>query len=428
MKQNERKNMKIEKIENCICNKEENLMKNKSIVSKKNEYQTKILKAKNDLSSLIREGPISTTIRNYDTHDLILYIQNNNNYINNIKTSNNNSCDKKKEKNIRYDNKMNNYLNKAFLNLGVKTEANNNKNKNNPKKQNSQLLIEIMNSNSNEDLNKDYFKSKNKFQNEDNKRKNKKIRNKKTDNDFDYSNTEVINLSNERSSNNIYKNDRIISWKNNKDNKDNKESSQRKKILNSHNKSKNNNIIINVSNNNLFNNANRLYINNKTSSNSINNYFKIKNMNLHFLNEVHHSPTEINVLTNLNQEDSFKKLKLNISGDLLFKQKIRKDLDPIKKNKELSQKLEDTSKELDKMQNIRKKYISSINKNINMQKEFKNIKRKNETFSKDLEIKDKEINEQTDLIIKLTEEINNKNKYINEMKEAINKKDEIINI
>ena len=50
MKQNERKNMKIEKIENCICNKEENLMKNKSIVSKKNEYQTKILKAKNDLS------------------------------------------------------------------------------------------------------------------------------------------------------------------------------------------------------------------------------------------------------------------------------------------------------------------------------------------------------------------------------------------
>ena len=108
MKQNERQNMKVEKIKNHICYKEENLKKNKSIVSTKNEYQTKIQKAKNDLSSLIKEGPISTTIRNYDTHDLILYIQNNNNYINNIKTSNNNSCDKKKEKNIRYNNKMNN--------------------------------------------------------------------------------------------------------------------------------------------------------------------------------------------------------------------------------------------------------------------------------------------------------------------------------
>ena len=151
-------------------------------------------------------------------------------------------------------------------------------------------------------------------------------------------------------------------------------------------------------------------------------------MNLHFLNEVHHSPTEINVLTNLNQEDSFKKLKLNISGDLLFKQKIRKDLDQIKKNKELSQKLEDTSKELDKMQNIRKKYISSINKNINIQREFKDIKRKNETYSKDIENKDKEINEQTNLINKLSEQINNKNKYIKEIKETMIKKDELINI
>ena len=53
-------------------------------------------------------------------------------------------------------------------------------------------------------------------------------------------------------------------------------------------------------------------------------------MNLQFLNEGLRSPTEINVLTNHNhnQDDSFKKLKLNISSDLLFKQKIKNDLDP----------------------------------------------------------------------------------------------------
>ena len=38
-------------------------------------------------------------------------------------------------------------------------------------------------------------------------------------------------------------------------------------------------------------------------------------MNLHFLNEVNHSSTEINVLTNHNNnEESSKKLKKNIRG------------------------------------------------------------------------------------------------------------------
>ena len=371
MEENGNENMEREKIDNLKYYQDQKLLENKNIAFAKSEYQTKIQKARNDLSALIKERPISSNIRNYDTHDLISYIQNNNNnYINNAKTSNNNSCDKNKVKNKRYYNKMNNYLDKSPINLGIKTENNNNKN--NPKKQNSQLLIEIMNSNSNKNLNKINSKNKDNLPNEDYMNKNKRIKRKINGNDVEYSKTEALNLSNDRSPNYIYKNNKDISWKNNKNNQKFIESSKRnKKILNSNNKRQNNNIIINVSNNNLFNNANRLYINNKTSSNSINNYFKIKNMNLHFLSEVHHSPTEINVLTNLNQDDSFKKLKLNISGDLLFKQKIKNDLDPIKKNKELSQKLEDTSKELDKMHNIRKKYISSINKILICKKNLK---------------------------------------------------------
>ena len=401
------------KTDNSINYKLDKLANNEDINSPKSEYQTKIQKAKNNLSALIKEGTSPNKIRSHNTHDLILYIQNiysNNNYNTNIKNSNSNSFDKNKGKNMRYNNKKNNYLDNASLNLGVNTVSNNDINKN-KRKQNKKLLLDINYSYSNEEIDKNYNKNKKNFENKASKSNDKKINNKSNDNDFEYSNTEINNFSNDGNSNYFLKNDKILSEQKNDDINYFKKN---KTILNKLYKKKNNSnkLIINVSNNNHFNNSNQKYSNNNTSSNSINNYFKIKNMNLQFLNEGLRSPTEINVLTNHNhnQDDSFKKLKLNISSDLLFKQKIKNDLDPIKKNKELSQQLENTSKELDKMHNIRQKYLTSINKNINMKKEFKDIKRKNETYSRDLENKDKEIIEQTNIINKLSEEVAIKNK------------------
>ena len=242
MKENGNENLEREKIENLKYYQDQKLLENKNIAFTKSEYQTKIQKAKNDLSALIKERPISSNIRNCDTHDLISYIQNNNNFINNGKNSTNNSCDKNNVKNKRYNNKKNHYLDKSPINLGIKTENNNNKN--NPKKQNSQLLIEIMNSNSNKNLNKINSKNKDNLPNEDNINKIKRIKSKINGNDVEYSKTEALNLSNDRSPNYIYKNNKDISWKNNKDNQKFIESSKRnKKILNSNNKRQNNNII-----------------------------------------------------------------------------------------------------------------------------------------------------------------------------------------
>ena len=414
------KHIERKKVDNLKYYKLDKLNDNENLHSPKSEYQIKIQKAKNDLSALIKEEASANTIRNNNTHDLILYIQNiysNNNYNTDMRNTSNNSKGKNNGKNMKYNYKKNNYLDNASLNLGVNTVSNN---ANNKRKQNKKLLIDINNSYSKDDIDKN-------FENKTTKEKDNKINIKTNDNDIEYSNTEANNFSS--NSNYFIKNDKILS-----EQKDVNIDyfKKNKPILNKlyKKKSNSNKLIINVSNNNLYNTSNIKYPNNKTSSNSINNYFKLKNMNLQFLNEGHPTPTEINVLTNHNnnQDDSFKKLKLNISSDLLFKQKIKNDLDPIKKNKELSQQLENTSKELDKMHNIRQKYLTSINKNINIKKEFKDIKRKNETYSRDLENKDKEIMEQKNLIDKLYKEVISKNKYIKEIKENLNKKEELINI
>ena len=129
------------KTDNLINYKLDKLANNEDINSPKSEYQTKIQRAKNNLSALIKEGTPTNAIRSHNTHDLILYIQNiysNNNYNTNIKNSNSNSFDKNKGKNMRYNNKKNNYLDNASLNLGVNTVSNNDINKN-KRKQNKKL-------------------------------------------------------------------------------------------------------------------------------------------------------------------------------------------------------------------------------------------------------------------------------------------------
>ena len=422
MNQYEIENIKRTKTDNMRYYKPVKTFENKEFTSTKSEYQTKIQNAKNNLSSMVKESPISNTKRNYDTHDLITYLQNS--YLNNnknTKNNKNNSYDKKKGRTTNSNNK-NNYLGKEFPNFGIKTEANN-YNKNNKVKQKTNLLIEIINSNRNEDIYNSFEKRQNLYY------KNNKIKKQNINNIINNNDSKIYKFENERKSHSFLTDDKKFVCEKKGINNEGKLKGD-KRILNKNNKIKMNNdkLIINLSNNSIQDNPNNNYSNNKTSSNSINNYFKIKNMNLHFLNEVHHSPTEINVLTSQNNDDSFKKLKLNISSDLLFKEKIKNDLDQIKKNKELSQQLENTSKELDQMHNIKQKYLSSINKNINMKKEYKYMKMKNDSYSRDIMIKEKEINEQKYLINKLYSEVRIKNNYIKEIKDTLIKKDEIINI
>ena len=378
--------------------------------SKKSICKDKRFKTKEYLKTQIKGENNNNTKRNYSTRDLILYIENknSNNKCNNNLNNSNNSYNKMNGKNKQFNNIKNKYLDNHPLKLEINTESNIfNKNKGN---RNLELLIDIMNSNGDEFMNKNNYNNK----------ENKRINQMDTDKKLKYSNTEIFNYSDMNT--NLFL--KTTAKKNDKKG----DSYKNKNILNKYNKNNGNKLIINCLNSNFFNNSSNLYNNIKTSSNSINNYFKIKNMNLHFLNEVHHSPTEINVLTSYNIGNTSKKLTKNISGDSLLKQKIKTDLDQIKKNKELSQQLEITSKELDKMQNIRTKYLTSLNNNINMKKEYTNIKKKYENYSKDIESKENEINEKNVLIDKLSNEINLKNNLIKDNKDALMKKDEIINI
>ena len=126
------------------------------------------------------------TKRNYSTRDLILYIENNNSNskCNNNLNYTNNSYNKMKGKNKKFDNKKNKYLDNHPLKLELNTESNiYNKNKNKGNR-NIELLIDIMNSNNDELMNKNKYN-----------KENKRINQMNTDKKLKYSNTEIFNYS-----------------------------------------------------------------------------------------------------------------------------------------------------------------------------------------------------------------------------------------
>ena len=319
-------------------NRKNNINAMKDIISQKSEYLNKKIKSKENLSSNLKNENICNTIRTASTKDLILYIQNNNNINNNYTTYiNDNNSFNKMRGNTKKLNKKRNYLDVTPLKLVINTDINNNNKEKSKGKQNLQLLIDIMNSNSNEGTNKKFSQNFNDIKKIKNKIDSKKINQVINNNNLKYSNTEIYKSTNEENSNLFLKNNNINSSQNYENNGIFQLNRQ---TLNKNNKSKNNRnkLLINCPNsNNLYQSSTYKYYNNvKTSSNCVNNYFKIKNMNLHFLNEVHHSPTEINILTthSMDKNESAKKLKKNISGDSLLKYKIKQDLNQIKKNKE----------------------------------------------------------------------------------------------
>ena len=125
------------------------------------------------------------------------------------------------------------------------------------------------------------------------------------------------------------------------------------------------------------------------------------------------------------------KIKMLNDGDYNLKQKIKNSLDHIKKNKELSEKLDITGKELDKMQHFREKYISVIYDNIEIQKNYNALVRRNENNIKEIERQNKKMIENEKLINYLTKEIKFNKNYIKQKeeqnKQKIIQKDEIIN-
>jgi hypothetical protein len=68
----------------------------------KSEYQKKIKKSRYNLSSLMKKGEENKIIKNYNTHDLFLYIQNFNSHNKNNQNNVNCSYDKIKRKKTEY--------------------------------------------------------------------------------------------------------------------------------------------------------------------------------------------------------------------------------------------------------------------------------------------------------------------------------------
>ena len=97
----------------------------------------------------------------------------------------------------------------------------------------------------------------------------------------------------------------------------------------------------------------------------------------------------------------------------------------------MSQQLEASEKELDRMQRIRDKYISVIYENIGIQKQFNLLERKNENYLKEIESQKKQLIEKENTINNLSKEIKSTNNYIKKKEEQINQiliqKDELIN-
>ena len=107
-----------------------------------------------------------------------------------------------------------------------------------------------------------------------------------------------------------------------------------------------------------------------------------------------------NTLTNSNDDKSS------------LRSKILKNMNSIKKNKELSYELENKNKELNKLQNIYNKYMSLIATNKNIQKNYELLEKKTGIYLKEIENQQKEIKNKDLIIVKLKRQLSSKNETI----------------
>jgi hypothetical protein len=383
--------------------------------SNKNQSHNKLLNVRRKISSV--NNSINNPIGNNNTYNLQFYIQNNNSqtsyrdninnsmgneYIKNIVSNNykninsiNNSTNNSSNKGV------DNYINVEPVKLELKTDnqdiAQNINNNNN----NLKILIDIMNSdkynNSENSINTN--ENENKICNENfiNKINSRRIYNKTKDKLVKYSNTEISknskiinNLQSPKNGSNEIKIDNMKSIKVStiKDlfNKFNNNKYDKLPIKNIEKKQSNNNI--------LFIDSNIDYEQNAFTSNPLKRYSSANQKSLSQQNNLK------------NSQENYKKIVYNIKnnikknitdGNYTLKKKIKSELDQFKKNKELSQQLEAATKELDKMQNIHNKYLSSIHENIEMQKKYNFLIRRNDNISQEIDDLYKKIEEKENI-------------------------------
>lgn len=402
--------------------------------SNKIESHNKLLNVSRKISSL--NNSINNPIRNNNTYNLQFYIQNNNSqtsYRDNINNSIGNvylKNNKNKKSNINPMNDSrnkggNNYIEVKPLKVELKTEnqdISQNINNNNLK-----ILIDIMNSDkynsANSSLNINDNENNIGRGNYINKINNKRILYRPVKNLVKYSKTEISN-SNNTTTNNIqsYNNAvpemRIDNMKSIKlttiKGLFNKISNNKYERFPKRNKQTSNNIAFIDSN--LYNEKNLLtakiikrneirYLSEKQKS--LKQYDRLKNSQENYTKIINNVfPSKINKSLN--------------DGSYSLKQKIKNDLDQFKKNKELSQQLEVTTKELDKMQNMRTKFLTAVYDNIEMQKKYNFLIRRNDNISQEIDDLHKKIEEQENIIKNLSKEIVLKDKYIKNREEEFN--------
>ena len=403
--------------------------------SNKIESHNKLLNVSRKISSL--NNSINNPIRNNNTYNLQFYIQNNNSqtsyrdninddighvYLKNSKNKQSNISSMNDSKNKG----ENNYIEVKPLKFELKTD-NNQDISSNINNNNLKILIDIMNSDKynsansslNINENENYISRGNYI----NKINSKRILYRPVKNLIKYSKTEISNSNNTttnniQSYNNAVREMRVDNMKRiklttikglfNKINNNKYERFPKK------NKQKSNNIAFIDSN--LYNEKNLLtakvikrnemrYLSEK--QNSLKQYDRFKNSQENYKK----------IINNIFQDKTNKSLN---DGSYSLKQKIKNDLDQFKKNKELSQQLKVTTKELDKMQNFRTKFLTAVNDNIEMQKKYNFLIRRNDNISQEIDDLNKKIEEKECIIKNLSKEIVMKDKYIKSKEEEFN--------
>ena len=402
--------------------------------------KNRILNSTHNLSSLNNSN--NNSLRNSKNNGLKFFVKNNNS---------NNNCISYINKTLENIYSKNNQNNNNSNNLGPKGNDNtlpmeNNHLKlelNKDKKEinnNLKTLLDIMKSNKYiyKDNNNNINMNENNINNSpiiNNLINNDKIVYRKKDNKIEYSNTEAANAINANKDNHnyLFSEINICDIKNSKGStiKDlfTKKNVSRKKLK------KNTFKVMYTSDNEKFINKSKEH---NLSNNEINNSYIIRNSYIRNLSEIKKQTKDTNRITT---HESFKKInnyyyknkkikELN-DGDYNLKKKIKNSLDQLKKNKELSQQLNATEKELDKLYHLREKYISAIYENIEIQKEYNTLVKNNEENLKEIEFQNKKLIEKENIINDLSKQINSKNIFIKQKDEQIKniliQKDEILN-
>ena len=422
------------------------------------------LRNKNDTNILIRNynshSNCKNNINEYDKNDYKMKYTNNTYDISNNKYNN-------KYRSMDIDEVIiedNNYTDNKPLKMEINSDVNR---KNNNMNNNLEIILDIINSNkintANNSLHLNEQPNNNNIGNIFNEKKiiNSKILYRHLDGKIKYSKTDFSNCINPNPYNNNNKNHNSVKSEINNYNIKNTNESTLKELVNKkimkteidHFPKKNFLGVKNSSINNIFVNSNTENNNNNTNENirehnsDINTSYTLNSNNKRLVSEnqkqnqskekekrkekgilkTHENSRKVKY--QFYRLNSHKIKSLNI-GDYNLKKKIKNSLDQLKKNKELSLQLENTSKQLDKLQHMREKYISVIYDNIDMQKKFNILERKNENNLKEIESQYKKLVEKDNIIDNLTNEIKMKSNYIHQkeeqMEEVLNQKEERI--